>query len=185
MTSSSEIENSSQPAGLKPKCVQNHLKLAPFIRSPRLYPLAKGSDRISEIAASNRAQPLTFTWTQVRGYFRPCKLLMQRFNHCQPGILMIDGHNSQNNQDFYITQSKKLFHNSFEITAHTVNKCMQLLCAVPLQCNEHRGVWNHQHIDCLLIRLFSAHQRKYYSSASLAFVRETTGDRWIPLTKGQ
>ena len=28
-------------------------------------------------------------------------------------------------------------------------------------------------------------QRKYQSSASLAFVREFTGDRWIPHTKGQ
>ena len=28
-------------------------------------------------------------------------------------------------------------------------------------------------------------QRKYQTSASVAFVRETTGDWWIPLTKGQ
>ena len=28
-------------------------------------------------------------------------------------------------------------------------------------------------------------QRKRQSSASLAFVGEFTGDRWIPLTKGQ
>ena len=107
------------------KCARNHLKLALFIRSPRLYPLAKGSDRIGEIAASNRAHPLTSTWTQVRGYFRPYELLVQWFNHCQPGILMFEGHNFQNNQNVYITQSKKLFHNSFEITALTVNKCTQ------------------------------------------------------------
>ena len=30
-----------------------------------------------------------------------------------------------------------------------------------------------------------ADQRKHQSSASLAFVREFTGDRWIPRTKGQ
>ena len=30
-----------------------------------------------------------------------------------------------------------------------------------------------------------AHQRKHQSSASLAFVREFTGDRWIPRTNGQ
>ena len=30
-----------------------------------------------------------------------------------------------------------------------------------------------------------ADQRKYQSSASLAFVGEFTGDRWIPRTKGQ
>ena len=30
-----------------------------------------------------------------------------------------------------------------------------------------------------------AAQRKRQSSASLAFVREITGDRWIPRTKGQ
>ena len=29
------------------------------------------------------------------------------------------------------------------------------------------------------------HQRKHQSSASLAFVREFTGDRWIPRTSGQ
>ena len=28
-------------------------------------------------------------------------------------------------------------------------------------------------------------ERKYQSSASLAFVREFTGDRWIPRIKGQ
>ena len=28
-------------------------------------------------------------------------------------------------------------------------------------------------------------QRKHQNSASLAFVREFTGDRWIPRTKGQ
>ena len=28
-------------------------------------------------------------------------------------------------------------------------------------------------------------QRKHQSSVSLAFVGETTGDQWIPLTKGQ
>ena len=30
-----------------------------------------------------------------------------------------------------------------------------------------------------------ADQRKQQSSASLAFVREFTGDRWIPRTNGQ
>ena len=30
-----------------------------------------------------------------------------------------------------------------------------------------------------------ADQKKHQSSTSLAFVRESTGDRWIPLTKGQ
>ena len=33
------------------------------------------------------------------------------------------------------------------------------------------GVSNHQHLDCLLSRFSGAHQRKYWSSASLAFVR--------------
>ena len=33
--------------------------------------------------------------------------------------------------------------------------------------------------------LCSGADKKYQSPASLAFVREFTGDRWIPLTKGQ
>ena len=39
-------------------------------------------------------------------------------------------------------------------------------------------------IVCLTV-CSGADQRKHQSSASLAFVRGTTGDRWIPLTKDQ
>ena len=51
--------------------------------------------------------------------------------------------------------------------------------------NGHDGVSNHRRLDCLFNRFSSADQRKHQSSASLGFVRETTGDRWIPLTKGK
>ena len=44
--------------------------------------------------------------------------------------------------------------------------------------NEHDGVSNHR-------RLSGAVQRKYQGSASLAFLRGTTVDRWIPLIKDQ
>ena len=42
-------------------------------------------------------------------------------------------------------------------------------------------------LDCLLKCFFfsSTEQRKHQSFASLAFVGESTGHRWIPLTKGQ
>ena len=41
------------------------------------------------------------------------------------------------------------------------------------------------HITGVSIVCSTADQRKRQSCALLAFVRETTGDRWIPLTKGQ
>ena len=47
------------------------------------------------------------------------------------------------------------------------------------------GVSNHRRPDCLLNCFSGADQRKYQSSASLAFVRGSTCDRRIPLTKGQ
>ena len=45
--------------------------------------------------------------------------------------------------------------------------------------NGHDSVSNHQPHDS------DADERKHQSSASLAFVREFTGDRWIPCTNGQ
>ena len=50
--------------------------------------------------------------------------------------------------------------------------------------NERHGVSNHQPHDCLLRRLFRRRSKKHQSSASLAFVGEFTGGRWIPRTKG-
>ena len=44
--------------------------------------------------------------------------------------------------------------------------------------NEHYGISNHQPHDCLLNRLFKAHQRKDQSSASLVFVQ---GISWRPV----
>ena len=41
-------------------------------------------------------------------------------------------------------------------------------------------------VSIVYLAFFSgADQRKYQSSASLAFVMEFTGDRWIPRTKSQ
>ena len=66
--------------------------------------------------------------------------------------------------------------------------------------NERDDVSNHLRLDCLPNRLFGRKSKKTSNSASLAFVRgihwwpvarhwplwgETTGDRWIFLTKGQ
>ena len=50
--------------------------------------------------------------------------------------------------------------------------------------HERKGVSNHRRLDCLLNDLFRRRSR-HQSSASLAYVMGTTGDRWIPLTKGQ
>ena len=53
----------------------------------------------------------------------------------------------------------------------------------PLQWrhNGHDGVSNHQPHHCLLNRLFSADQRKYQSSASLAFCAVNSPHKW-PVT---
>ena len=46
--------------------------------------------------------------------------------------------------------------------------------------NGRDGFSNHQRLDCLLTVCSAADQRKHQSSASLTFVRESTGDRCIP-----
>ena len=52
--------------------------------------------------------------------------------------------------------------------------------------NERGGVSTHQPNDFFYLTVYSgADQRKHQSSASLAFVREFTIDRWIPRTKGK
>ena len=52
--------------------------------------------------------------------------------------------------------------------------------------NERDGVSNNRRLDCFYSIVCSgSDQRKHESSASLAFVRETTGDWWITLTEGQ
>ena len=51
--------------------------------------------------------------------------------------------------------------------------------------NERNGVLNHGGLDCYWTVCSGAHQRKHQSSESLDFARESTGDRWIPHTKGQ
>ena len=45
--------------------------------------------------------------------------------------------------------------------------------------------WRHNERDGVPSVYAGADQRKHQSSASLAFVGEFTGDRWIPRTKGQ
>ena len=40
-------------------------------------------------------------------------------------------------------------------------------------------------VSAMAFQLFAQVQIKENIKASLAFVRESTGDRWIPLTKGQ
>ena len=59
------------------------------------------------------------------------------------------------------------------------------ICPVQWRHNGHDGVSNHQPRDCLSTVYSGADQRKYQSSASLSFVREFTGDRWISRTNGQ
>ena len=59
---------------------------------------------------------------------------------------------------------------------------MTIIIALQWRHYEPGGVSNHQRLDCLLNRLFSAVQRKDQNSAPLAFVSEFTGDRWIPRT---
>ena len=51
--------------------------------------------------------------------------------------------------------------------------------------NERDGVSHHQPYHCLLKRFFRRRAKKIQNSASLAFVREFTVDRWIPRAKGQ
>ena len=55
-------------------------------------------------------------------------------------------------------------------------------CPLQWRHNDHGGISNHQHRDCLPRVYWSADQRKYQSSASLAFVR---GIHRGPGTKGQ
>ena len=63
---------------------------------------------------------------------------------------------------------------------------MQQELSPPLQWrhNEHDCVSNHQRLYCLLYFCLGTNQRKHQCSTSLAFVREFTGNRWIPRTKG-
>ena len=60
-----------------------------------------------------------------------------------------------------------------------------LVDLIPLlwRYNERDGDLIHQPHDCLLNRLFRCISKKISNSASLVFVREFTGDRWIPRTK--
>ena len=51
--------------------------------------------------------------------------------------------------------------------------------------NERNGISNHQRLDFCSTVCYGADQRKHRSSATLAFVGGTAGDRWIPITKGQ
>ena len=54
-----------------------------------------------------------------------------------------------------------------------------------LRHNERDGVSNHRRLDCWLNRLFSRTSKNTSKLRVTGFVRETTGDRWIPLIKGQ
>ena len=60
-------------------------------------------------------------------------------------------------------------------------KC-RLIPTSPWRHNEHDGVSNHQHHDCLLSRLF---RRRSNKTSKPRMWGEFTGDRWIPHTKGQ
>ena len=84
----------------------------------------------------------------------------------------------QRNNNVYTELLNMLFH-SFSTTpiSHTLQ----------WPHNGRDSVSNHQPHGCLLeSSVYSdADQRKHQSSASLAFVREFTGDRWIPRTNGQ
>ena len=58
----------------------------------------------------------------------------------------------------------------------------------PLQWlhNEHDGISNYQHLDCLLNHLFTRRSKKTSKAPRhWPLCREFTGDRWIPCTKGQ
>ena len=59
---------------------------------------------------------------------------------------------------------------------------------IPLQWrhNQHHGVSNHRRVSISYSTVcLGADPRKHQSSASLAFVREFTGDRWNPGTQVQ
>ena len=72
-----------------------------------------------------------------------------------------------------------------KVTIHYLNQwCSSLLShieltmvltrfsyVITLRHNEHNGVTNHQHLNCLCNSLFGSDQRKHQSSASLAFER--------------
>ena len=51
--------------------------------------------------------------------------------------------------------------------------------------NEHHGVSNQRQLDCLFNRLFRLTSNKHETRVTDRLWRESTGDRWIPLTKGQ
>ena len=69
------------------------------------------------------------------------------------------------------------------IDSHLLHQ--ELISTLQWRHSGHDGVSNHQPHHFYSTVYSGADQRKHQSSASLAFVREFTGDRWIPRTNGQ
>ena len=72
----------------------------------------------------------------------------------------------------------------------SVRRCIISSCDFQMTLQWHHngrdGVSNHRCLDCLLSHLFRLRSKKHQSSALLALLwGESTGDQWIPLTKGQ
>ena len=51
--------------------------------------------------------------------------------------------------------------------------------------DEHDGISNHQHLDCLLNCVQVQFKENIKVSCHWPLWVESTGDQWIPLTKGQ
>ena len=56
---------------------------------------------------------------------------------------------------------------------------------ITLTTHEHHGASNHRPIDSLFNSLLRLTSKKTSKLRHWAFVRESTGDQWVPLTKGQ
>ena len=78
---------------------------------------------------------------------------------------------------------------TLKITSHNVtgkvNRWSRFGLKLQWRHNRHGGVSNHQPHQCLFNRLFERRSKKTSKLTVMAFVREFTGDRWIPRTNGQ
>ena len=99
----------------------------------------------------------------------------------------------------YLYRGKQLIFLVSPKTINSVNRCLLHVLIFPdlwltvvilgliLQWrhNERHSVSNHQYLDCLLNRLFRLTSKKTSKLCVTGSWGESTGDLWIPLTKGQ
>ena len=91
------------------------------------------------------------------------------------GGLPINGFASDVNQSFK--------HHKAGYSGDTKKSC---ILSFQWRHNERDGVSNHKRLNIVYSTVCSgADQRKHQSPASLALWGESTGERWIPLTRGQ